>query len=138
MQFTPYLGFNGTCREAFGVYADVFGGTIEAMITHGEMPECEAPVDEASRDKIMHTSLRVGDGILYGGDSPGNYYQTPAGFMVTIDLPDIARAEQIFNALAEGGTVQMPFEEAFWVERFGMCIDRFGTPWAINGGQPKM
>ncbi|MCM2336658.1 MAG: VOC family protein, partial [Pseudomonas sp.] len=33
-----------------------------------------------------------------------------------------------------GGTVRMPFEETFWAQGFGMCVDRFGTPWMVNAG----
>ena len=40
--------------------------------------------------------------------------------------------ERVFAALAEGGSVQMPIGETFWAERFGMAVDRFGTPWMIN------
>jgi PhnB protein len=24
-------------------------------------------------------------------------------------------------------------QPTFWARRFGMCTDRFGTPWAVNG-----
>jgi PhnB protein len=137
MDFIPYLGFSGNCREAFEFYAGLFGGTIEAMVTHADMPQADQEAYEAKSDKIMHGSLRVGDGLLYGGDAPDNYYQTPAGFMVTVNIPEAAEGERIFNALAEGGQVQMPYGETFWAERFGMVIDRFGTPWAINGGPSR-
>jgi PhnB protein len=26
----------------------------------------------------------------------------------------------------------MPIERTFWAERFGMVVDRFGTPWMVN------
>jgi PhnB protein len=42
------------------------------------------------------------------------------------------QAKRIFNALAEKGTVRMPFQETFWANRFAMLVDRFGTPWMIN------
>jgi PhnB protein len=29
----------------------------------------------------------------------------------------------------------MPIEETFWAARFGMVVDRFGTPWMINCGK---
>jgi PhnB protein len=35
--------------------------------------------------------------------------------------------------LAEGGQVTMPMQEAFWAKRWGMLVDRFGTPWIVNG-----
>jgi PhnB protein len=44
-------------------------------------------------------------------------------------------AERIFGALAEKGTVQMPIQKTFWSVRFGMLVDRFGTPWMVNCDQ---
>ena len=38
----------------------------------------------------------------------------------------------MFAALSEGGQVRMPLEKTFWAERFGMFVDRFGTPWMVN------
>ena len=32
----------------------------------------------------------------------------------------------------------MPMDKTFWVESFGMVVDRFGTPWMISGGKPLM
>jgi PhnB protein len=57
--------------------------------------------------------------------------------MVTVTLPDVREGQRIFDALSDGGKVQMPYGETFWAERFGMVIDRFGTPWAINGGEAR-
>jgi PhnB protein len=54
------------------------------------------------------------------------------GMSVMLGIDDPARAERIFSALADGGTVRMPFEQTFWAYRFGMVVDRFGTPWMIN------
>jgi PhnB protein len=50
-------------------------------------------------------------------------------------LKDPAEAERIFEALAENGAVHMPLQETFWAARFGMLVDRFGTPWMINCGK---
>jgi PhnB protein len=38
----------------------------------------------------------------------------------------------VFNALADKGIVRMPLSETFWAKKFGMCVDKFGTPWMIN------
>jgi PhnB protein len=38
----------------------------------------------------------------------------------------------VFEALAEGGEVTMPIGETFWSPQFGMCVDRFGTPWMVD------
>ncbi|HUF65585.1 MAG TPA: VOC family protein [Gemmatimonadaceae bacterium] len=135
MLLQPYLSFDGDCEAAFRFYAEVLDGTIEAMMTNRDSPVAgETPADW--QDKILHASLRVDDEVLMASDAPPGMYSRPQGLHVSIGLSDVARAERIFNALAEGGTVQMPFEETFWALRFGMVADRFGTPWMINCEKP--
>ena len=41
-------------------------------------------------------------------------------------------AERKFKALAEGGSVNMPFGKTFFSKGFGMCVDQFGIPWMVN------
>jgi PhnB protein len=65
-------------------------------------------------------------------DAPPGRYEKPTGFSVSIELDDVAEAERIFNALADGGTVGMPFQKTFWSSGFGMCTDRFDIPWMVN------
>ena len=47
-----------------------------------------------------------------------------------------AEAARIFDALGDGGEIQMPLGETFFSPAFGMCIDRFGTPWMIMADAP--
>jgi PhnB protein len=58
------------------------------------------------------------------------------GFSVSLGIDEPAEAERVFNALAEGGNVTMPIQQTFWALRFGMLVDRFGTPWMINCEKP--
>ncbi|WP_274630277.1 VOC family protein [Arvimicrobium flavum] len=135
MKFVVYLSFDGNCREAFRFYADVFGGTIVNMVTHGET-EVRAHVPEDWHDRIINAHLVAGEAELMGADSPPGSGQ-PSGFSVSIQLEDAAQGERIFNRFAEGGSVLMPFEKTFWAERFGMVTDRFDTPWMINCGMAR-
>lgn len=129
-----YLLFNGNCHEAFEFYADLLGGDIVMSLTGGESPmKDEMPAE--MHDKVMHICLKVGNWMLMGSDCPPDMFEKPQGFHVQIGMDDLVQAEQTFNRLAEGGTVQMPFEKTFWAEKFGMVVDRFGTPWMINCGQ---
>lgn len=131
MQVNPYLNFNGDCKEAFSFYEKVLGGRIEGMTTHEDSP-IAGEVPSEWRDKILHVRMIVGDTVLMGSDSPPEYYEKPQGLYVSIQLADAAQGKRIFEALSEYGTVKMPFEKTFWAERFGMLVDRFGTPWMIN------
>ena len=131
MNVTPYLLFNGNCAEAFKFYEQALGGKIEMISTFAGTPAAEHAPPEW-QDKVMHASMSVGDTRLMGSDAPPGQYSQPQGLSVAIGLNDAAKGEQIFNALAENGTVQMPYQATFWAAGFGMCVDRFGIPWMVN------
>jgi len=131
MQLNPCLTFNGQCEAAFKFYQQCLGGNMQTMMTWGDSPMADQ-VPAEWHDRIIHTTLMVGDEALLGSDAPPDRYEEPRGFAVTIQIDDPAEAERIFNALAENGTVQMPMQKTFWASRFGMCVDRFGTPWMVN------
>ncbi len=134
MKLNTYLNFNGRCAEAFTFYEKTLGGKISTIMTHGESPAKDTvPADW--HDKIMHVRLDVGDQILMGSDAPPAYYQAPQGMVVSVTVPATAEAERIFNTLAEGGKITMPFQKTFWSAGFGMARDRFGIPWMVNTDQ---
>lgn len=131
MQLSTYLLFNGECEAAFKFYEQVLGGEIEGMMTYtGSQAEEQVPAEW--RDKILHARMDVGEFVLMASDAPPGRYEKPTGFSVSIELDDVAEAERIFNALAEGGTVGMPFQATFWSRGFGMCTDQFAIPWMVN------
>ena len=131
MQFNAYLLFNGQCEEAFKFYEKCLGGKIIAMMTHKGTP-AENAVPAEWKNKIIHARMIVGDQLLMGSDAPPDRFQKPQGFSVNITVQEPAEADRIFNALAENGEQTMPIHETFWAKRFGMLVDRFGTPWMVN------
>jgi len=135
MKLNPYLSFSGQCEAAFRFYEQCLGGHIEGMMRWGESPMTEQ-VSPEWRNKIMHAQLTVGDQELMGADSPPEQFEEPKGFSILISVEDPSKAEQVFQSLAENGTVKMPIQETFWATRFGMLVDQFGIPWMINCDKP--
>lgn len=133
----PYLTFGGNCSEAMHFYARVLGGQVEHEQTFGDSPGCEQMGPEVA-DQCMHISVRFGDRVLMGSDSGGMPFNGRQGISLALMYADVDEGRRIFEALADGGKVVMPFEETFWVEKFGLCEDRFGTSWMVNAGQSKM
>jgi PhnB protein len=133
-QINTYLIFDGNCAEAMRFYERTLGGTLETMMTHGESPiAAQTPPDSANR--ILHARL-VGDGgmVLMASDAMvRRSYEGMKNFSVSLIYPAVAEARRVFDALADGGRVTMPFEKTFWAKGFGMLVDRFGTPWMLNG-----
>ena len=128
--------FNGQCEEAFRFYEKCLGGKIAFTMTYGESPMAEKTAPDLQK-KIMHTRLMVGDQVLMGSDAPPDRFQKPQGFSVSIGVKDPAEAERIYKALSDKGEIWMAMQETFWAQRFGMCVDRFGTPWMINCEKPE-
>lgn len=131
MKWYPHLAFNGQCESAFRFYERCLGGKVAVMLTWADSPMAEqAP--EGFGEKILHATLTVGDNMLAGSDSlPGQYLQ-PQGFHILVNIGDPLEAERIFGALAENGSVAMPFQQTFWAAGFGVLTDQFGISWEIN------
>lgn len=134
MRMTPYLNFPGTCAEAFRFYARVLGGKLE-MQTHGESPFADQ-VEPEWRDLVLHARLEVGDAVLMGSDMPPDQTAQPQGLYIALIVETAEDAERIFAEFSEDGSVTMPLQQAFWAARFGMLVDRFGTPWMVSTEQP--
>jgi PhnB protein len=131
MAFHPYLFFGGNCRDAFTRYQEIFGGEL-TLLTPKDMPSDEpAPTDQG--DFIMHAALMVGGQLLMASDDPTTDSFGPVqGMMVNYSTTDVDDAKRVFEALADGGSVTQPIEATFWSPAFGMCVDRFGTPWMVG------
>ena len=127
----PYLVFNGNCADAMRFYEKTLGGKLELM-THAQSPMADqAP--PGSADRIMHARLDLGGRALMASDAmAGQPYEGMHGFSLSLSYPTTDAAKKIFDALAQGGKVQMPLQKTFWTEGFGMLVDRFGTPWMLN------
>jgi PhnB protein len=136
-KFEPYLSFNGNCAEAMRFYETTLGGKIEMSMTYGEappMPGQPAPSGDAAK-RIMHTSMTLDGHRLMASDMPpGMPFGGIKGMMVSLAYTDAAKGKAIFDALSAGGEVTMPYQKTFWADGFGMCTDKFGTPWMVNAG----
>jgi PhnB protein len=132
MKLITYLFFDGQCEAAFKFYEQCLGGTMDRIVRASEAPGCDAMPAEW-RDRIMHAHLIFGDQQLMGSDWIADQpFGQAKGFSVSLNVDTVAEAERVFAALTEGGEIRMPMEKTFFAVRFGMLVDRFGTPWMVN------
>ena len=135
MQIQPYLFFEGRTEEALEFYQSKLGAKVEFMMRYKENPDPKYNPPNAG-EKVMHSCFRVGDTQVMASD--GNCSGKPSfqGFSLTFNAKDEADARRRFNALAEGGQVNLPLSETFFAKSFGMVADRFGLNWMVMAG-PK-
>jgi PhnB protein len=134
-----YLNFPRSTEAAFRFYQTVFGGEfLGPVMRFRDAPPCkdQPPLAEADLDLVMHIALPVlGGHLLMGTDAPATMgFTLVVGNNVQISLEpdDRETTERLFQALADGGTVQMPLQDMFWGAFFGAVTDRFGIRWMFN------
>lgn len=137
MFVNPYLYFDGDCEAAFTSYAQTLRGEIEMLMHYGDAPGGDG--NPAIADLVIHVCLKFGEQRLMGSDAcpPQHPWARPRGFSVCVNVDSAAEAKRIFDALADGGRVQVPLDETFFAEAWGMLVDRFGTPWMVNCAQGR-
>ena len=133
MAIEPYLFFNGRCEEAIEYYKKALGAEVLMLMRYKESPEPPPPgtVPAGWDNKVLHTSLRVGNANVMASDgcSEGPNFQ---GFSLSLTVASETEARRAFAALADGGQVRMPLTKTFWSPCFGMLADRFGVGWMVS------
>jgi PhnB protein len=134
MPIEPYLFFEGRCEEAVEFYRKALDAQVVMLMRYKESPEPPPPgkLPAGFENKVMHASVRIGDATVMASDGLMQGQPRFQGFALSLTVPDQARADRFFAALADGGQVQMPLTKTFWSPRFGMVADRFGVTWMIS------
>ena len=128
---TPYLTFNGNCKEALAFYRSVFPCGEPSILPYGDyMPEGSPTPPELLRGWVMHAEMTVcGTNVWFAdsAQSPGN------SGLITLSaiVPTGREALAIYDALCAGGTVTLPPTVTFYSVFHAVVRDRFGVPWQI-------
>ena len=133
-KLTPYLYFNGNCREAMNFYHDCLGGELK-MQTVAESGAAEKMPKEAG-PMIMHSTLEKGNLSLMGSDMMDSKPDQGNTVSLTLVCDSEAEIKSYFEKLSQGGKVTSPLKTEFWGGTFGQLVDKYGFMWMMNyGGQ---
>jgi PhnB protein len=136
-----YLNFAGNTEEAFNFYRSVFGGEFASLVRFKEFPMEGVSIPKDDEDKIMHISLPIGeDNVLMATDtlqSLGQQLVQGNNIYISVDPSTKEEADKIFNALSEGGEIEMPIADQAWGDYYGSFKDKFGVRWMVNYTYPK-
>jgi PhnB protein len=135
MSVTPYLFLDGRCEEAIEFYKKHLGAEVGMMMRFKEAP-AEHTCSPGHENKIMHACVTINGAPVMLSDGRAENKPEFKGFALSLDAKEAADGERMFNALSQGGQVQMPLMETFFAKTFGMVADKFGVGWMIIAG-PK-
>jgi PhnB protein len=92
------------------------------------------PVED--QNKLMHVALPIGKHNILMGTDILDSFGRPLKFgnnqYINIEAENADEAVHLFNALSEGGTIEMRLQQTSWAEKYGSCIDKFGVQWMVN------
>jgi uncharacterized glyoxalase superfamily protein PhnB len=128
----PYLFFGGRCEEALSFYEQAIGAVILMKMRFNESPDAvpAGMLQAGFETKIMHASLKVGKMTVMASDGCDDKSRFD-GFRLALSVPNEDTADAAFNALADGGKIDMPLMKTFWSPRYGMVTDKFGVAWMV-------
>jgi PhnB protein len=130
MDIQPYLSFEGRCDEAIEFYKKAIDAKVDMLMRFKESPD-QSMVTPESKEKVMHAALRAGNAQLLMSDGRCTGSANFNGIALALSAANDADAERIFNALADGGKVNMPLTKTFFSSKFGMVADKFGVGWMV-------
>ena len=130
MQIQPYLSFEGRADEAIEFYKKAIDAKVDMLMRFKEAPD-QSMVTPESKDKVMHAALHAGDTQLLMSDGRCTGSANFNGIALALSVATEADADRIFNALSDGGKVNMPLAKTFFSPKFGMVADKFGVGWMV-------
>lgn len=132
IHLSPYLFFNGNCREVLTFYQRCLGGELNLQ-RFGDSPAA-ANMPAEAHDKIMHGTLTTKDFILMASDAGRMGGSLTVGNVVRLSLhfDNDADIDATFAQLSDGGQVIDPLADMPWGGKYGSLTDRFGINWLFN------
>jgi PhnB protein len=128
----PYVFFDGKCEEAIEFYKRALGATVNMLMRFKDSPEPQPPgCGPTDANKVMHAQFQIGETVIMASDGRATGNPKFEGFSLSLTVKTEADADKAFNALADGGHVEMPLAKTFFSARFGMVKDKFGVFWMV-------
>jgi PhnB protein len=130
MQLQPYLQFDGRCEEAIEFYKKTLGAEVAMLMRWKDSPDPSMSMPGGA-DKIMHGSIRIGESTVMMSDGRNTGHPEFKGFSLSLIAKTDAEAKKLYEALGDGGQVQMQLSKTFFSSSFGMVADQFGVSWMV-------
>ena len=126
---SPYLKFNGNCRQALEFYKSVLGGQL-SLQTIGDSPAA-GHFPPAMINSILHGSL-ASDGLtIFASDVAGPELRPGNDVFLCMVCKSKEEIETLYSRLSQGGKATTPLrQEPFGI--YGDLADKFGIHWMFQ------
>jgi len=131
---TPYLLFNGTCREAMEFYQSCFGG--ELTLTKVKDSPAKDHMPAIQQEKVLNARLKKGNLEISASDWLALDETPVRGNTVCLFLSGgtLGELKALFEKLSAGADVTDPLKPMFF-GTYGALNDQFGVRWMFAGNK---
>ncbi len=131
MKLTPYLLFDGKCREAMEFYRSCLGGKL--TLTAVKDSPAKDRMQASQQDKVLNAYLSAGSLEISASDWLARNETPVRGNTVCLFLSggSFEELKVLFDKLSEGAEVTNPLKEVFYGV-YGALNDRFGVRWMFQ------
>lgn len=128
---TPYLLFDGKCREAMQFYQSCLGGQLSLTRVKDSPAKDQMPAFQ--QDKILNAHLSIGKIEISASDWLALDHTPVPGNTVCLFLNGgtFQELKADFDKLSEGAKVTNPLKETFF-GAYGALNDKFGIRWMFQ------
>ena len=131
IKISPYLTFNGNCREAMIFYKECFGGELFFQ-TIGESPQ-SSDMTIRMKNFILHSTLHNESFMIIGTDIVGNEVIIKGNSVaILVNCSSKEEAKKVYEKLAEGSIPVNSLQITYWGALFGDITDKYDNHWLIN------
>ncbi|WP_347490955.1 VOC family protein [Desulfoscipio sp. XC116] len=128
---TPYLIFNGNCKEALDFYQKAFESKIGMSMPYGEyVPSGVEKLPSDLSVWVLHAEMQICGTTFWFADEVGILTKGNV-VRLTATVPTNGEAQKIFDWLKENGEITLPPTETFYSTFHAALTDKFGIPWNI-------
>lgn len=132
---TPYLFFNGNCKEALDFYSKALDGNIKGIMTYGEANETSAD----DPDRIIHSQLDIDGQTFMLSDIPKNDQAAikDRNVYIVLEFDSEEAVTTAYEQLKEDAQVYIELADMFWGAKYAKLVDKYNIGWDLNYTYPQ-
>jgi PhnB protein len=136
MTLTPYLLFDGSCRDAMQFYKSVFGGELSSTKVKDSPAKDHMPAFQ--QEKTINARLRSNSIEISASDwlMPNRIPVRGNTVCLYLSGGSFEDLKSLFEKLSDGADITDPLKEMFF-GAYGALNDKFGVRWMFQSNKPS-
>ena len=122
----PHLWFDNQAEDAANFYTTIFRNSS----IKGDSKYITETPSNKPKGSVMTVEFEL-EGVPFTALNGGPYFKINPSISFIVRCTSIEETDRIWNGLAEGASILMPFDTYPFSKKYGWLQDKFGVSWQI-------